>query len=104
MHMTAPHGWLAATSRAGRGACGTTPGRAACNRVATLFAVWRAGRAVVTSPSRTSWIMVTVLVVVLVAGCSTPEPGQERHPLPRLPELGSVVLPGGYLAYDEPTA
>ena len=57
-----------------------------------------------TSPARTSWIMVTVLVAVLVAGCSTPAPTQERHPLPRLPELGSVVLPGGFLAYDEPTA
>ncbi len=51
-----------------------------------------------------------VLVVVLVAvaaACSSsrrPGPGTERHPLPRLPELGAVALPTGFVGYDKPTA
>ncbi|MGQ0576755.1 MAG: hypothetical protein ACT4RN_21525, partial [Pseudonocardia sp.] len=46
---------------------------------------------------------VVVTVLVGVAACTrTPEP--QRHPLPRLPALGSALLPGGFVAYDRPTA
>jgi hypothetical protein len=46
-----------------------------------------------------------VLVVIAAAWArSSRAPGSERHPLPRLPELGTVVLPGGFVAYDKPPA
>lgn len=51
-----------------------------------------------------------VLVVALVAAAAActpgrrPGPGTERHPLPRLPELGAVVLPTGFAGYDRETA
>lgn len=56
----------------------------------------------------TRWTALGVLLVVLAASwgaaCTPGAPAAEEHALPRLPELGSVVLPAGFVAYDEPTA
>ena len=59
----------------------------------------RAGRAAVG--------VVLVAVLVAAGACASgrkPGPGTERHPLPRLPELGTVALPTGFTGYDRVTA
>ncbi len=51
-------------------------------------------------------VVLAVLVGALGAACSgarTPGPVTERHPLPRLPGLGSVLLPEGFVVEDRPT-
>ena len=51
--------------------------------------------------------VVLAVVVALGAACTSgrrPGPGTERHPLPRLPELGTVALPTGFSGYDRVTA
>jgi hypothetical protein len=49
-------------------------------------------------------VLVAGVVTALIAACSARAPDPQRHPLPRLPELGTVELPGGFRAYDEATA
>jgi hypothetical protein len=51
--------------------------------------------------------MGTTKIIILAAflgGCSVQAPSWEEHPLPRLPELGKVRLPPGFVGYDELTA
>jgi hypothetical protein len=49
-------------------------------------------------------VLFTGVVTALIAACAPRPSDPQRHPLPRLPELGSVELPGGFHAYDEATA
>jgi hypothetical protein len=59
----------------------------------------------VTPTKRTALgVILVVIAAAWGAACTSRPPASERHPLPRLPELGSVVLPGGFVAYDKPTA
>jgi len=47
------------------------------------------------------------VVVAVTAACTSgrkPGPGTERQSLPRLPELGTVVLPAGFVGYERETA
>jgi hypothetical protein len=57
-----------------------------------------------TRPVRTATIAVVGLVAAMVAACSAAPADPRRHPLPRLPELGGVVLPGGFVADEQATA
>ena len=57
-----------------------------------------------THPRRPACCALLVLAAVLSAGCtagsSPPAEATEEHPLPGLPELGSVLLPPGFTTYE----
>lgn len=64
------------------------------------------GRA--TMVGRSTWIAAAtslILGAAVLGSCDDPLGAVwERHPLPRLPSPGSVLLPPGFVGYDEPTA
>ncbi|MGD9529806.1 MAG: hypothetical protein AB7V44_23840 [Pseudonocardia sp.] len=43
-------------------------------------------------------------VIVLLAVLTACTPAPARHPVPRVPGVASVELPGGFSSYDRPTA
>lgn len=49
-------------------------------------------------------VLLVVLAAYWGAACTSRAPASERHSLSRLPELGSVVVPGDFVPHDQPTA